>query len=128
MTTVEIPSSELIHFKEQVKRWLKLDGEIAELEGKIRDLKKIRNKELEPKLTEFMVKFKVNDLNTENGKIRCSTKNTKRGLTNKYIQESLSKVIEDQTIVDKAMENILENREVVTTYKLAKVKPKKVKN
>ena len=128
MTTVEIPSSELIHFKEQVKRWLKLDGEIAELEGKIRDLKKIRNKELEPKLTEFMVKFKVNDLNTENGKIRCSARNTKKGLTNKYIHESLSKVIEDQTIVDKAMENILENREVVTTYKLAKVKPKKVKN
>ena len=39
MTTVEIPNSELIHFKEQVKKWLSLDVQISELESKIRDLK-----------------------------------------------------------------------------------------
>ena len=72
MTSVEIPSSELIHFKEQVKKWLTIDKQIAELESKLRDLKKIRNKELEPQVTDFMVKFKINDLNTENGKIKCS--------------------------------------------------------
>ena len=124
MTSVEIPSSELIHFKEQVKRWLTIDQQIAELESKLRDLKKIRNKELEPQVTDFMVKFKINDLNTENGKIKCSTRNTKKGLTAKYIQEKLTNTLENNELVDKAMENILENREVVTTYKLAKVKVK----
>ena len=124
MTSVEIPSSELIHFKEQVKKWLTLDQQIAVLESKLRDLKKIRNKELEPQVTDFMVKFKINDLNTENGKIKCSTKNTKKGLTAKYIQEKLTNTLENNELVDKAMENILENREVVTTYKLAKVKVK----
>ena len=124
MTSVEIPSSELIHFKEQVKKWLTLDQQIAELESKLRDLKKIRNKELEPQVTDFMVKFKINDLNTENGKIKCSTRNTKKGLTAKYIQEKLTNTLENNDLVDKAMENILENREVVTTYKLAKVKVK----
>ena len=124
MTSVEIPSSELIHFKEQVKKWLTIDQQIAELESKLRDLKKIRNKELEPQVTNFMVKFKINDLNTENGKIKCSTRNTKKGLTAKYIQEKLTNTLENNDLVDKAMENILENREVVTTYKLAKVKVK----
>ena len=46
MTSVEIPSSELIHFKEQVKKWLTIDQQILELESKLRDLKKIRNKSL----------------------------------------------------------------------------------
>lgn len=124
MSSVEIPSSELIHFKEQVKKWLTIDQQIAELESKLRDLKKIRNKELEPQVTDFMVKFKINDLNTENGKIKCSTRNTKKGLTAKYIQEKLINTLENNELVDKAMENILENREVVTTYKLAKVKVK----
>ena len=124
MTSVEIPSSELIHFKEQVKKWLTIDQQIAVLESKLRDLKKIRNKELEPQVTDFMVKFKINDLNTENGKIKCSTRNTKKGLTAKYIQEKLTNTLENNDLVDKAMENILENREVVTTYKLAKVKVK----
>ena len=124
MTSVEIPSSELIHFKEQVKKWLTIDQQIAELESKLRDLKKIRNKELEPQVTDFMVKFKINDLNTENGKIKCSTRNTKKGLTPKYIEEKLASTFDNNELVEKAMGNIMENREVVTTYKLAKVKTK----
>ena len=101
-----------------------MDQQITELESKLRDLKKIRNKELEPQVTDFMVKFKINDLNTENGKIKCSTRNTKKGLTVKYIQEKLTNTLDNNELVEKAMENILENREVVTTYKLAKVKAK----
>ena len=124
MTSVEIPSSELIHFKEQVKKWLTIDQQILELESKLRDLKKIRNKELEPQVTEFMVKFKINDLNTENGKIKCSARNTKKGLTPKYIQEKLTTTLENNELVEKAMENILEDREIVTKHILSKVKNK----
>ena len=39
-----------------------------------------------------------------------------------------SKVLDNTELVDKAMENILGNREVVITHKLTKLKPKKVKN
>ena len=124
MTSVEIPSSELIHFKEQVKKWLTIDQQILELESKLRDLKKIRNKELEPQVTNFMVKFKINDLNTENGKIKCSTRNTKKGLTPKYIEEKLASTLENNELVEKAMGNILEDREIVTKHILSKVKNK----
>jgi hypothetical protein len=100
-----------------------LDIQISEMESKLRDLKKIRNKEIEPQLTEFMVQYNITDLNTETGKLKCSAKNTKKGLNKDNIKMNLSKVISDIGVVEKAMEQ-LENREVTTTYKLTKVKAK----
>ena len=123
-TPMEIPQTELTNFKEKVKQWLALDIQISEMETKIRELKKLRNKELEPQLTEFMVKFNISDLNTETGKIKCSARNTKKGLNKDNIRMNLSKVITDNGLIDQAMQKILNEREVTTTYKLTKVKNK----
>tara|TARA_B100000963_G_scaffold351832_1_gene364059 strand:- start:315 stop:692 length:378 start_codon:yes stop_codon:yes gene_type:complete len=123
-TPMEIPQTELTDFKEKVKHWLALDIQISEMETKIRELKKQRNKELEPQLTEFMVKFNISDLNTETGKIKCSARNTKKGLNKDNIRTNLSKVITDTSLIDEAMQKILNEREVTTTYKLTKVKNK----
>jgi hypothetical protein len=123
MEPVKIPQSDLINFKEKVKRWLMLDIQISEMESKLRDLKKIRNKEIEPQLTDFMVQYNITDLNTESGKLKCSARNTKKSLNKENIKNNLSKVITDIGLVEKAMEQ-LENRETVTTYKLTKVKAK----
>ena len=124
MEPVQIPQNELTNFKEKVKRWLTIDMQIAEMESKLRDLKKIRNKELEPQLTEFMVKFNITDLNTETGKLKCSARNTKKGLNKDNIRTNLSKVITDTSIIEQAMQKILDDREITTTYKLTKVKNK----
>ena len=123
-TPMEIPQTDLTDFKEKVKHWLALDIQISEMETKIRELKKQRNKELEPQLTEFMVKFNISDLNTETGKIKCSARNTKKGLNKDNIRTNLSKVITDTSLIDEAMQKILNEREVTTTYKLTKVKNK----
>ena len=119
-----IPPQEIQYFKEKVTRWIKVDNQISELENQIKELKKVRNKELEPEITEFMNKYNVKDLNTENGKIKCSARNTKKGLTPKYIQEKLTTTLENNELVEKAMENILEDREIVTKHILSKVKNK----
>ena len=121
-TIQEIPQSELGEFKNKVSSWLELDEQISSLEKKVRELKKIRNKKLEPEITTFMVKFNISDLNTTNGKLRCNARNTKKPLNKINIRENLSKVIEDIERVDKAMELIINNREIVTTYKLTKPK------
>ena len=123
-TPMEIPQTDLTDFKEKVKHWLALDIQISEMETKIRELKKQRNKELEPQLTEFMVKFNISDLNTETGKIKCSARNTKKGLNKDNIRMNLSKVITDNGLIDQAMQKILNEREITTTYKLTKVKNK----
>ena len=123
MEPVQIPQSDLINFKEKVKRWLMLDIQISEMETKLRDLKKIRNKEIEPQLTNFMVQYNIKDLNTESGKLKCSARNSKKPLNKENIKNNLSKVITDIGLVEKAMEQ-LDNRETTTTYKLTKIKNK----
>ncbi len=118
----EIPKEDLSGFKEKVKVWLELDEKINELNKQSRELKKKRDKELEPEITKFMVTFNISDLNTGNGKLKCNTRNTKKTLNKINIRENLAKVINDIEKVDQAMDLIMNNREVVTKYKLCKSK------
>ena len=50
----KIPESEIQFFKEKVQRWMNVDQQIVDLENQIKELKKVRNKELEPEITKFM--------------------------------------------------------------------------
>ena len=121
-TLQEIPNEELQGFKIKVGKWLELDEKISALEKQARELKKIRNKELEPEITGFMVKFNITDLNTNTGKLRCNARNTKKPINKINIRENLSKIISETEKVDQAIDLIWTNREVVTTYKLTKPK------
>jgi hypothetical protein len=116
------PADQLQIFKVKVKQWLTIDEEIAKLEKRIRELRKAKNKQLEPDITAFMRQYNVSDLNTDNGKIRCNERNTKQGLNKHNIRDNLLQVI-NESQVDHAMGLILNNREVKTTYHL--VKPKR---
>ena len=116
----DIPKDELIQFKSQVSEWLDIDSKIKDLEKEIREFKKTKNKVLEPEITNFMVKYNISDLNTQNGKVRCNKRNTKKCLNRMNIRDNLSKVISDSIQLDQAMSLILNNREVITTYKLTK--------
>ena len=87
MNTLEvIPQNEIQFFKEKVQRWLHVDTQISALEAQIRDLKKVRNKELEPEITGFMTKHNVTDLNTENGKLKCQERKVKKWINNNNIR------------------------------------------
>lgn len=118
----KIPESEVQFFKERVQRWLHIDEQITAKEKEIRELKKVRNKELEPEITKFMNEYNVKDLNTDNGKIRCQEKKTKKGLNKHNIRENLSKFLTEQDKLDDAMNTILKEREIVISYKLKKLK------
>tara|TARA_B100001093_G_scaffold236722_1_gene226815 strand:+ start:1593 stop:1973 length:381 start_codon:yes stop_codon:yes gene_type:complete len=121
----EIPNENLGDFKIKVKQWLDLDAQIDTLNKKCRELKKIRDKQLEPEITTFMVQYNISDLNTENGKLKCNARNTKKPLNKINIRDNLSKVVEDIQQLDKAMDLIMNNREIVTKHKLLKPKVKK---
>ena len=129
MTTFEqIPQNEIQFFKEKVQRWLHVDNQITQLEAQIRDLKKVRNKELEPEITGFMTKHNVSDLNTENGKLKCQERKTKKGLNKEFVKNNLSKYLVEEDKVDECMNDLWKNRPVTISYKLQKVKPRKTKN
>ena len=118
------PENEIDGFKTTVKRWLTIDEEIAEHERKIKELKALKNKKLEPQITGFMRQYNIRDLNTEKGKIRCNERRTKKPLNRNNIHGNLSKVIHDDVLIEQAMNMIMNNREIKTTYKLTKLKVK----
>ena len=118
--TDPIPESEIQFFKEKVQRWLNVDNQISELEKQIRELKKVRNKELEPEITKFMTNHNVSDLNTENGKLRCQERKTKKGLNKHNIRQNLTPFLTDSLKLDEAMNKILNERDIIISYKLKK--------
>ena len=114
--------TELQDFKLKVQQWLTIDEEISKYETKIRELKKLKNKQLEPQITGFMRQFNISDLNTKGGKLRCNVRNVKQALNKNNIRENLSKYMSDEIILNEALSTILSNREIKTTYKLTKPK------
>ena len=118
----EIPKEEIQYFKEKVTRWLLIDNQIAVLQTQMKDLKKVRDKELQPNITDFMVNHNVSDLNTENGKLRCQERKTKKGLNKHNIRDNLSKFLEEQDKLDEAVDKIMNEREIVVKHVLKKVK------
>ena len=126
MQQLDINTDDLNEFKIQVKQWLSIDEQVIKLEQKIKELKKIKQKVLEPQITEFMINYNITDLNTGEGKIRCNERNRKRPLNKTNIKENLSQVITDDSQIEQAMQLIMNNRESIKTYILTKPK-KKVK-
>jgi hypothetical protein len=120
-TLQEIPKDQLEHFKTNVKDWLEMDEKIKALEREVREMKKVRNKQLEPKITGFMRSYNISDLNTDSGKLRCNERNTKAPINKKSIQESLQKVLSMEQATT-AMDEIYLNRQVITKYTLSRVK------
>ena len=112
----EIPSQELEYFKEKVKRWLMIDKQVADLEGQNKEIKKVK-KELMPEITKFMVLYNISDLNTEDGKLKCSERKTKQTINKNYlIQELTNSLGENQEQINKCMDNILLNRQIKITH------------
>ena len=120
-TLEEIPKDQLDHFKTNVKDWLEMDEKIKVLEKEVREMKRVRNKQLEPKITGFMRSYNISDLNTDSGKLRCNERNTKTPVNKKTIQESLQKVLSVEQTVN-AMDEIYLNRQVITKYTLSRPK------
>ena len=116
-----IPNSEIQFFKEKVTRWIKVGTQISELESQIRELKKVRNTELEPQITKFMVKYNVKDLNTDNGKLRCQEFKQKKGINKKNITENLSEFVAPERL-DDAVNRIISERPITIKHRIKKLK------
>ena len=118
----KIPAGEIQYFKEKVQRWINVDVQISELEKQIRDLKKVRNKELEPEITKLMVEQNVKDLNTDTGRLRCQEQKTKKGLNKQNIKQNLSKFLKEEDKLNEAVDTIINEREIVIKHKIKKMK------
>ncbi len=120
-------NEEFIEFKNNVKVWLALDDDIATLQNAIKER---RNKkvELTSKITEFMGKFDINDLNTGTGKLKYSKSTQTKPLNKQFLSSRLGDFFKDFSKGEKAAMFILENREKTEVMRLRRIKTKKEMN
>tara|TARA_B100000427_G_C15349901_1_gene524965 strand:+ start:385 stop:729 length:345 start_codon:yes stop_codon:yes gene_type:complete len=103
-----------------LQEWILLDNEINERNKYIKELKKKRDKEIEPLLIQFMKDNNMNTINNEQGKFKYIEKYTKQPFNKKNIRENLSNIFNNESILNNAMDKIINNREIKTTFKFVK--------
>jgi hypothetical protein len=115
---------EFVQFKENVKEWLNIDDDIITLQNAIKDRKKRKN-DLTPKIMSFMDEYKINDLNTKNGKIKFTKSLYTKPLNKNYLISKLADYLRDANKAEKATMFIMENREKMEKSQLRRVGVKK---
>ena len=117
-------NDEFVGFKQDVKEWLILDDDILKLQNAIKERRKKKN-ELTPKIINYMDKFEINDLNTNNGKLKFSKTLQTKPLNKEFLENRLGDFFKDLTKGKKIATFLLENREKAEVVKLRRVQNKK---
>lgn len=76
-------------FKINVKKYIAFDDDIKKIEKLLKE-KKRDKKDITDKILSFMTDYNIEDLNTENGKLKKSISFTKKPLNKKTIKEKLT--------------------------------------
>jgi len=84
----EPTKDELDTFKNLVAEWFKYDDIIRKLVVALKERKTLQ-KALNSKIEDFMFKYKYNDLNTQNGRIKATMKETHKPINMKEIKDIL---------------------------------------
>jgi len=117
-------NEEFVEFKNNVKEWLTLDDDIITLQKAIKERKSKKN-DLTPKILDFMNRFKINDLNTNNGKLKFTKLLQTKPLNKQFLISRLGDFFKDFSKGEKAASFILENRDKEEKLKLRRVINKK---
>ena len=120
-------NSDFIDFKTDVKEWLTLDDDIITLQKAIKERKKQKD-QLTPKIQYFMNKFKINDLNTNDGSIKFTKSLYTKPLNKQFLISRLGDFFKDFNKGEKVAGYILDNRDKEEKFKLKRVVTKKIIN
>ena len=101
---------EFMNFKKEVSDWITLDDDIRTLQKAIKE-RKDKKTELTPKILYFMEKFKINDLNTNDGKLKFSRSLYTKPLNKKYLISRLGDFFRDYSKGEKIAGFIMDNRD-----------------
>jgi hypothetical protein len=86
---MEVPSPAVLEaFKGHVRQWMDADNSIRKLQEALKEYK-AKKEELSGKLTAFMARYNIEDLNTREGKLRYKVASVKPALTQKTIKEKV---------------------------------------
>jgi hypothetical protein len=113
-------NEDFIEFKENVKNWLLLDDDISTLQKAIKDRRTQKNI-ITPKIIDFMNKYEINDLNTKNGKIKCSKSFQTKPLNKDYLISKLGDYFRDFNKGEKVTQFLFTDRPKEEKLKLKRV-------
>lgn len=111
-------------FKQVCKQWLTLNDDIRKLQAAIR-LRRQFQKELTPKMLNFMKTQQIEDLDTGDGKLKYTIMNRKAPLNKDNIQKKLTEYFKDQKQAETVANYIIDNREIVKSERLSRTIVKK---
>lgn len=93
VTQRDIPdAAALEEFKSQVRIWLELDSSIKQLQQAARE-RRLYKQQLSSKILAFMNRFKIDDLNTKDGRLLCKTSVVKRPLSQALIKQRVEEAL-----------------------------------
>jgi len=120
----EPTKDELDTFKNFVNEWFKYDDMIRKLEVALKERKTLQ-KALSNKIEDFMFKYKYNDLNTQNGRIKATIRTSHKPINIKEIRTLLenNKDLKGEELLEKIFNN-KEDRPITTKKVIKRVIPK----
>lgn len=117
-------NEEFADFKKKVKVWLTIDDDIITLQNAVKERKKQKDK-LTPEILNFMDRFEINDLNTNDGKLKFTKSMYTKPLNKQFLISRLGDFFKDFSKGEKVAGFILDNRDKEEKIKLRRVKDKK---
>jgi len=117
---------DFINFKQNVKDWLALDDDIRTLQEALKERKK-KKSSLTPKISQYMSSFKINDLNTPDGKLKFAKATSITAASKKYIEQRIIEYFKDENKSLKILDYIYNHREKKERVYLRRFIPKKDK-
>lgn len=114
---------ELDTFKNLVNEWFKLDDMIRKLAVALKE-RKNHQRALNNKIEDFMFKYKYNDLNTQNGRLKATIKTQHKPVNIKEIRNILenNKDLKGEELLEKIFNK--EDRPVTTKKVIKRIIPK----
>jgi len=114
---------ELDTFKNLVNEWFKLDDMIRKLAVALKE-RKNHQRALNNKIEDFMFKYKYNDLNTQNGRLKATVKTQHKPVNIKEIRNILenNKDLKGEELLEKIFNK--DDRPVTTKKVIKRIIPK----
>lgn len=121
----EKPSEEDIElFRQQVSEWLKLDDQIRKLSVAMRE-RKVHQRAIGQKIQQFMLTNNYDNLNTQHGRIRSSTRTVKQPVKVSDIRNTLLELADQPITGQELLQRFFEcERPCEVKHSLRRVVPK----
>jgi hypothetical protein len=119
----EPTKDELETFKNFVAEWFKYDDIIRKLSVALKERKTLQ-KALNSKIEDFMFQYKYNDLNTQNGRIKATMRETHKPINMKEIKDIIenNKELKGEELLIKIFNK--EDRPLITKKTIKRIIPK----